>query len=243
VASENGSPLVTPVHPDQLAYVIYTSGSTGKPKGVGISHAALCSHLGDFIATYGISEQDQMLSTSTINFDVAAHELLPALMQGGNVEVRGPDLWDLTRTTARLRERKITFSRIPTAYWRQWLTALPEDLPHLRQITVGGEGLPGDALGQWHDSHLAHIALDNLYGPTETTIASHRHITCSEDRIHPTAPIGHAYPSRTDCILDGSGATVPCGGVGELCIGGVTLARGYLGQAGLTAERFVPDPA
>ncbi|MCG4262561.1 AMP-binding protein, partial [Acetobacter senegalensis] len=228
VTGEDATPLLTPVHPDQLAYVIYTSGSTGKPKGVGISHCALCSHLEDFITTYGISEQDRMLSTSTINFDVAAHELLPALMQGGRVEIRGPDLWDLTRTTAMLRERKITFSRIPTAYWRQWLTALPEDLPDLRQITVGGEGLPGDALGQWHDSHLAHIALDNLYGPTETTIASHRHLTCSSDRVHVAAPIGHSYPSRTDCIIDASGATVPCGGVGELCIGGVTLARGYL---------------
>ncbi|WP_248845850.1 AMP-binding protein, partial [Acetobacter senegalensis] len=182
-----------------------------------MTHQALCSHLGDFIETYRITEKDRMLSTSTINFDVAVHELLPALMRGGNVEVRGRDLWDLARTTTVLQNRKITFSRLPTAYWRQWLTALPEGLPDLRQITVGGEGLPGDALGQWHDSHLSHIALDNLYGPTETTIASHRHITSGDDRVHAAAPIGQSYPSRTDCIIDTSGASVPCGGVGELC--------------------------
>lgn len=192
---------------------------------------------------YGINASDRMLSTSTINFDVAAHELLPALMMGGRVVVRGPEMWSLDHLTSVLREKAITFSRIPTAYWKQWLDALPEDLPALRQVTVGGEGLPGDALKYWHETALGQqVRLDNLYGPTETTIASHRHVTSVTDGVYALAPIGQAYPSRSDVILDVSGGMVPVGGFGELCIGGETLARGYLGRASLTAERFVPDP-
>ncbi|MFM0758552.1 AMP-binding protein, partial [Paraburkholderia strydomiana] len=81
--------LDTPLHPDQLAYVLYTSGSTGRPKGVGVSHGALWTHLQDFLATYGIDGTDIVLHSSTINFDVALHETLPALLRGATVEMRG----------------------------------------------------------------------------------------------------------------------------------------------------------
>ncbi|ALM82672.1 hypothetical protein ASB57_06630 [Bordetella sp. N] len=143
-----GKAKFPPLHPDQLAYVIYTSGSTGLPKGVAISQRALSLHLDDFIHTHAISAADKQLQSSTINFDVALHEMLPALIQGGQVELRGPQLWDLARTSACLADRKVTFSRLPTAYWQQWLRQppAPETVAGLRQITVGGEGLPGDAL-------------------------------------------------------------------------------------------------
>ncbi|MFM0758553.1 AMP-binding protein, partial [Paraburkholderia strydomiana] len=81
--------LDAPLHPDQLAYVLYTSGSTGRPKGVGVSHGALWTHLQDFLATYGIDGRDTVLHSSTINFDVALHETLPALLRGATVEMRG----------------------------------------------------------------------------------------------------------------------------------------------------------
>ncbi|MEN8506632.1 MULTISPECIES: AMP-binding protein, partial [Paraburkholderia] len=71
-----------PLHPDQLAYVLYTSGSTGRPKGVGVSHGALWTHLQDFLATYAIDGRDTVLHSSTISFDVALHETLPALLRG-----------------------------------------------------------------------------------------------------------------------------------------------------------------
>ncbi|WP_175055076.1 condensation domain-containing protein, partial [Paraburkholderia sediminicola] len=81
------------LHPEQLAYVIYTSGSTGRPKGVAVSQRSLSLHLEDFIGTYGISSQDTLLQSSTINFDVALHELLPALLMGGQVCMRGAAAW------------------------------------------------------------------------------------------------------------------------------------------------------
>ena len=236
------APLLTSIHPDQLAYVIYTSGSTGLPKGVGISHRALSLHIDDFLGSFAISAEDTMLQSSTINFDVAAHECLPALIMGGRVVMRGPALWDLDTLTRKLSQEKVTFSRIPTAYWQQWLRNLPTGLQALRQITVGGEGLPGDALAAWQKGPLAHIALDNLYGPTETTIAALSRRTGVDDAAHAIAPIGVPYPSRSAYVMDGDGNEMPAGGLGELCIGGETLARGYLGRPGLTAEKFVPDP-
>jgi amino acid adenylation domain-containing protein/non-ribosomal peptide synthase protein (TIGR01720 family) len=248
--SYDGSPSDAPsaapavsLHPDQLAYVLYTSGSTGRPKGVAVSHGALWTHLQDFLSTYRITAADTVLHSSTINFDVALHETLPALLSGATVEMRGVDPWDLQSLNERLVSRRVTFARIPTALWQQWQReAPPRASLALRQLTVGGEALPGDALARWQASPLADIRLDNLYGPTETTIAALFRETRKEDAEQVTVPIGIAYPGRTARVTDAFGDEVPVGGVGELCIGGPTLARGYLGRAALTAERFVPDP-
>ncbi|WP_394851110.1 non-ribosomal peptide synthase/polyketide synthase [Pendulispora rubella] len=233
----------TSPHPEQLAYVIYTSGSTGRPKGVAISHRSLSLHVDDFVATYGIGPSDRVLFTSTINFDVSLHELLPVLTRGGRSVMRGKDAWELERLTSTLRDQGVTFARLSTAYWQQWVHRLPESLPRLRQVTVGGEGLAGDALQRWFSGPLAQVKLDNLYGPTETTVASHRHRTQLEDGGEAIVPIGKGFPGRTTYVLDVQGQPVPCGGIGELCIGGPSVARGYLERPSLTAERFVPDPS
>ena len=244
IDTSSGDPLDVSIHPEQLAYVIYTSGSTGRPKGVAISHVALSRHLDDFIGAYGIDATDVQLQSSTINFDVALHEMLPALMQGGRVEMRGPQLWDIQTTSRHLKEGRVTFARIPTAYWQQWLRTPPplNDLASLRQITVGGEGLPGDALAQWRNGPLARIRLDNLYGPTETTVACMYRETCAADTAQAIVSIGEPYGSRSVYVMDRHGNEAPVGALGELCIGGLTLARGYLDRPGLTAERFAPDP-
>ncbi|WP_042298662.1 amino acid adenylation domain-containing protein, partial [Paraburkholderia bannensis] len=230
-------------HPEQLAYVLYTSGSTGRPKGVAVSHDSLWSHLEDFQATYRISAQDTVLHSSTINFDVALHEILPALRVGATVEMRGVQPWDLQSLSERLAERRVTFARIPTALWQQWQRHAPaREALALRQVTVGGEALPGDALRHWKESPLADIRLDNLYGPTETTVAALYRETTGGDAKQVTVPIGKPYPGRSARVLDAFGDEAPAGGLGELCIGGPTVSRGYLGRAALTAERFVPDP-
>ncbi|MFM0330604.1 amino acid adenylation domain-containing protein [Paraburkholderia strydomiana] len=231
------------LHPDQLAYVLYTSGSTGRPKGVGVSHGALWTHLQDFLATFGIDGTDIVLHSSTINFDVALHETLPALLRGATVEMRGAQPWDLQSLSERLVKRRVTFARIPTALWQQWQRhAPPRAQLALRQVTVGGEALPGDALARWREGPLADIRLDNLYGPTETTVAALYRRTGADDARQVTVPIGHPYPGRTARVFDAFGDEAPVGGLGELCIGGPTVARGYQGRAALTAERFVPDP-
>lgn len=230
------------LHADRLAYVIYTSGSTGLPKGVAVSHRSLALHLDDFIAHYRIVDGDKLLHSSTINFDVALHELLPALMVGGQVQMRGPQMWTLDGLSRTLRDENVTFARIPTAFWQQWLRALPSSLPQLRQITVGGEALPGDALARWFAGPLRAIPVDNLYGPTETTVACVAHRCAEADAELHTVPIGKPYASRDAYVLDPDGNIAPMGGIGELCIAGGTLARGYLGRPALTAERFIANP-
>ncbi len=230
--------------PEQLAYVIYTSGSTGKPKGVAISHRALSLHLADFQRVYGIAENDVVLQSSTINFDVALHELMPALLAGARVEMRGPDAWDLDTLNATLVNAGVTFARIPTALWQQWQHSAPapQALRALRQITVGGEALAGDALARWRNGPLGAIRVDNLYGPTETAVAALWHRTGAADTAHSIVPIGVPFAARGVALLDVHGQSVPPGGIGELCISGASLARGYLARPGLSAERFVPDP-
>ncbi|WP_244118406.1 non-ribosomal peptide synthetase [Burkholderia gladioli] len=231
------------LHPESLAYVIYTSGSTGTPKGVAIAHGALALHLEDFLHDHRIAETDTVLQSSTINFDVALHELLPALIAGGRVVMRGPRAWELDTLNRTLIDERVSFARIPTALWQQWRIALPvaQDLS-LRQITVGGEGLPGDALAKWLDGPLASVAIDNLYGPTETTVAALHHPVGVADASSAIVAIGRCYPSRHAYVADLDGNRAPDGALGELCIGGPTLAHGYLGRPSLTAERFVPDP-
>lgn len=225
-----------------LAYVIYTSGSTGAPKGVAISHAALAAHLDDFLAAHRIDEHDVVLQSSTLNFDVALHELMPALMQGARVVMRGSAPWTLDTLNETLMRESVTFARIPTALWQQWRASPPPaHAVRLRQITVGGEALPGDALQRWFDGPLASVAIDNLYGPTETTLAALHHAVGREDSTDAVVAIGGCYASRHAYVADCDGNIAPRGAQGELWIGGATLAQGYLGRPGLTAEHFVPD--
>ncbi|WP_321818500.1 MULTISPECIES: non-ribosomal peptide synthetase [unclassified Paraburkholderia] len=244
VHAEDAQGWDEPVHPQQLAYVLYTSGSTGRAKGVALDHEALSLHLRDFADAYRIGAQDTMLQSSTINFDVALHELLPALLAGGQVRMRGPQPWTLDSLSAALAQARVTFARIPTALWQQWQRNLPapRTLAALRQITVGGEALPADALAHWQRGPLRHVALDNLYGPTETAIAALHYPTGEADADESVVPIGRPYPGRGALVLDADGNPMPQGGAGELCITGPCVARGYPGRAALTAERFVPDP-
>ncbi|WP_043229032.1 AMP-binding protein, partial [Burkholderia glumae] len=110
-------------------------------KGVAISHGALALHLDDFLHDHRITETDVVLQSSTINFDVALHELLPALIAGARVVMRGPLAWELDTLNRTLIDERVTFARIPTALWQQWRIALPApEALALRQITVGGEG-------------------------------------------------------------------------------------------------------
>ncbi|HVG06893.1 MAG TPA: amino acid adenylation domain-containing protein, partial [Thermoanaerobaculia bacterium] len=221
--------------PESLAYLVYTSGSTGNPKPVGVTHAALASHVLAAADLLELTERDRVLFFASPAFDVSLEELLPALVRGATVVLRGPELWPPADFSAIAAGLGLTVADLPTAYWRQWVRESPAAPPALRLVTVGGEAMPGEEARLWLRSPLAGVRLLNAYGPTEAVI------TATSHEVTAGVSLGRPLPGRSAFVLDLYGQLQPVGMAGELCLGG-TLARGYLGRPDLTAGRFVPDP-
>ncbi|MFJ4454607.1 amino acid adenylation domain-containing protein [Pseudomonas sp. NPDC089392] len=241
-------PLANLAAPHNLAYVIYTSGSTGMPKGVAIDHHALsvfCQVAGDYSR---LSPNDRVLQFATFSFDGFIEQFFPPLAQGACVVLRDLRLWDTATLLDEINRHGVTVADLPAAYWR--LLALerraPEAYGRLKQIHVGGEAVPEDALRAWLADGPPAVRLLNTYGPTEATVVATTY-DCSqmtEQQISQGGvPIGRALPGRALYALDDGLAPTPVGVPGELFIGGAgCLARGYHQRPSLTAERFIPDP-
>ncbi|MBJ9973811.1 amino acid adenylation domain-containing protein [Pseudomonas sp. S75] len=242
-------PLPITVAPEHLAYVIYTSGSTGRPKGVAISHGALSEFIARAIDYSDLREGDRVLQFATSSFDGFVEQFFPPLCHGACVVLRDDRLWDSAALHQVLIDHGVTLADLPAAYWH-WLVQdfaarPPASYGALRQIHVGGEAMAVDGLRLWRLAGLGHVRLLNTYGPTEATVVSTVH-DCSD--LHHDAvswrgiPIGHGLAGRPLYVLDDQLGLLPPGAIGELYIGGPGLARGYHGQAALTAQRFVADP-
>ena len=264
--SENPS---VPFAPDGLAYVIYTSGSTGTPKGVGISHRALAGHCDAAMARLGLSEADRVLQFSTVNFDAFVDQVFAPLAAGASLVIRGQDVWDSSTLHQRLLADGITVLDLTTAHASVLVQDLArrgvKDFGRLRQLQVGGEAMSPGLLRIWHDAGMAHVRLLNLYGPTEAVVtataqdclpsaqAEDPEHAQAQDAAHgqqdkarasqpPQVPIGRPLNGRQLYVLDDALNPVPEGVAGELYIGGELLARGYVNQPELTAERFIANP-
>ncbi|WP_175055075.1 non-ribosomal peptide synthetase, partial [Paraburkholderia sediminicola] len=222
---------------NRLAYVIHTSGSTGRPKGVAVTHGALARLLSSIGERPGVSGADTLVSVTTVSFDIFALELYAPLMAGATVVIAPRAVvTDGQRLAALLDDSGATMMQATPMGWRVLLEGGWRGAHGRRFVALcGGEALAPDLAAQL----LARgVELWNMYGPTETTIWS------SVARIVSAAlpiTLGEAVGHTVLRVVDRAGRHVPVGGVGELCIGGANLARGYVGQAGLSAERFVPD--
>ncbi|WP_454694305.1 amino acid adenylation domain-containing protein [Achromobacter aegrifaciens] len=238
------------VHGESLAYVIYTSGSTGRPKGIGIAHAALAEHSHIAVGLFALTPEDRMLQFSTINFDGFVEQLFAPLAIGATVVLRGPALWDCATFRRELLRQRISIADLPTAYWhmlaQEFARGGSQDYGVLRQVQAMGEAMPPEGVKAWRMAGLAHVRLLNTYGPTETVVTATAHDCAAylQDEVEPPAPmpIGRPLAGRHCYVLDRTLNLVSQGVAGELFIGGALLGRGYLGRAGLTAERFVADP-
>ncbi|MBV9788377.1 MAG: amino acid adenylation domain-containing protein, partial [Chloroflexi bacterium] len=238
-----------PVSPHDLAYVIYTSGSTGTPKGVAVDHTALAAHAATVQQVYGLSQTDRVLQFASPAFDVAIEQIVPPLLTGACVVLRDAELTSPTEFTGFIEDAGLTFVNLPPVYWRAWVTAFTHEghavPPALRLVLVGGDAMPADTVHLWQTSPLRRVRLLNGYGPTETIITATTFEVPASAHETPnpqSIPIGRPLAHRTAYILDPHGALVPIGVPGELYLGGSLLARGYLDQPVLTAERFLPDP-
>ncbi|SDD36683.1 non-ribosomal peptide synthetase [Actinokineospora iranica] len=214
------------IRPDDAAYVIYTSGSTGTPKGVVVEHRSLAAYLAHLGATHPAVAGSAVAHTS-VAFDLGLTALFGPLVTGGAV-------WFADSADAA--------HAAPT-----FLKGTPSHVDLLErgptaELMLGGETLSGAALAAWRRAH-PDVVVVNEYGPTEATIA------CVEHRVEPgdpdaagAVPIGTPFWNTRAYVLDAALRLVPPGQVGELYLAGAPLARGYLGQSGRTAERFVADP-
>ncbi len=226
--------------PRQLAYVVYTSGSTGRPKGVAVPHRAVVRLVRgtDYVA-FGPGER--IAHASNPAFDAATFEIWGALLNGGCVVVVGRDAaLAPAELAAELRERRVSTLFLTTALFNRVSHDAPDAFSTLRHLLFGGEAVDPESVRRVLESGAPERLL-HVYGPTETTTFAAWHRVRRVEAGAATVPIGAALGNTTLYVLDGDGEAVPAGIAGELYVGGLGVARGYLGRADLTAERFVPD--
>ncbi|QSI32382.1 amino acid adenylation domain-containing protein [Variovorax sp. RKNM96] len=240
----SGEPDTDPqvaLHGEHLAYVIYTSGSTGKPKGAAVRHEALRSCMAWMQSTYGLGGEDTVLHKAPFGFDVSCWEMFWPMTSGVRLVVANPgDHRDPERLVQLIQRHQITTLNFVPSMLQAFL-AHPgiEASTRLKHIIVGGEAMPAETQREAL-RRLSGATLQNLYGPTETTIHVTRW-TCRDDG-QSLVPIGRPISDTQAWVLDAELNPVPRGVAGELYLGGVNLARGYLNKPGLSAERFVADP-
>jgi amino acid adenylation domain-containing protein len=225
-----------PLPATALAYVIFTSGSTGQPKGVGIEHRAVANLLASFRRALRLGRDDRLVAVTTLSFDIAILELLLPLICGADLviaaadEAREPD-----RLRSLIERTSATAMQATPQTWRMLESAggVPAGL---RLRLCGGEKLPADLANQLM---APGVTLWNLYGPTETTVWSAGGVVTSAASA---AEIGSPIDHTRLYILDERLMPVPAGVVGEVCVAGRGVARGYHGRPLLTARSFRPDP-
>ncbi|WP_051534497.1 non-ribosomal peptide synthetase [Deefgea rivuli] len=231
------------IHGDNLAYVIYTSGSTGKPKGVAVTHAPLAMHVLSIGERYGMTPADRELQFASINFDGAHERWLVPLAFGAALLPRDNELWDVQRTCDEIQRHGITIACFTPSYLHQLAEIVGEAASQLpiRSYTVGGEAM-SRASFDLVQRVLKPPRMINGYGPTETVITPMIATMYPGDTFDSAyMPIGTLVGDRTGYVLDAELNLVPQGTAGELYLGGIGLARGYLNRAELSAERFVSD--
>jgi amino acid adenylation domain-containing protein/non-ribosomal peptide synthase protein (TIGR01720 family) len=226
---------------DNLAYVIYTSGSTGQPKGVGNTHAALAERLQWMQATYRLEADDVLMQKAPVSFDVSVWECFWPLITGCQLLIAAPgEHRDPGRIVELVRQFKVTTLHFVPPLLQLFIEdSQIATCTSLKRLFSGGEALPAELRNRVLEQ-LPDVQLHNRYGPTETAI----NVTHWQCRVEDgeRSPIGRPLGNVVCRILDSELNPLPAGVPGELCIGGIGLARGYLGRPGLTAERFVADP-
>ncbi|HEL5574782.1 TPA: enterobactin synthase subunit F [Stenotrophomonas maltophilia] len=226
--------------PSDAAYVIYTSGSTGEPKGVVIEHRAIVNRLLWMREHYGIRADDRVLQKTPATFDVSVWEFFLPLLCGATLMVAGPDAHrDPTELARLIRGHGITTAHFVPSMLDAFLAAPASAGLQLRRVFTSGEALDASLRDRFHGRVQAE--LHNLYGPTEAAVDVSYWPASAQDRSRPV-PIGFPVWNTRLYVLDARMQPVPIGVAGDLYLGGVQLARGYLGRDDLTTERFLADP-
>ncbi|MBR0960067.1 amino acid adenylation domain-containing protein [Bradyrhizobium japonicum] len=232
------------LHPENLAYLIYTSGSTGVPKGVAVAHGPLAMHCHVTGSLYEIDESSCELHFLSLAFDGAHERWLTVLSHGARLLMRDAELWTPEQTVENLHAHGVSHIGLPPAYLQQVAECVEQNgnPPPVKLYSFGGEAMPKAGFDKVRRVLKPRILI-NGYGPTETVVTPLVwKVDGASECDTPYAPIGVPVGDRRAYILDAALDIIPAGVAGELYLGGFGLARGYHGKAGMTAERFVPDP-
>ncbi len=230
------SPVDVESSPADRAYVLFTSGSTGRPKGVDVPHRAFENILEALCKEPGFGPGEKQLALTTISFDIAGVELFCPLISGGVVVLCSAErAIDPQGLQALMERHHVNYMQATPATWAMLIAAGWKGRDDL-SIGSAGEAFPPELLEPL--TARARRGVWNLYGPTETTVYS------SVKKLESGQPItiGRPLDNTQFYVLDERRQMVPVGAVGELWIGGMGVANGYIGRPELTAERFVPDP-
>jgi len=242
IAQESTKNPINNTKPENLVYVIYTSGSTGKPKGVAVEHQQLLNYLYGILPKLELPVNASYASVSTFAADLGNTIIFPCLSSGGCLHIVS---WETASDPAALagyfRRHPIDCLKIVPSHLAALLSSecweiLPEQL-----LILGGEAADWNLIEKI-EKHAPHCRVLNHYGPTETTVGVLTY--CVREKLHETAtvPIGKPIANIQVYVLDANLQPVPLGVAGELYIGGDSLARGYLNQPELTAQRFINHP-
>ncbi|MFC9515898.1 amino acid adenylation domain-containing protein [Nocardiaceae bacterium NPDC056970] len=221
-----------PLRVTDAAYVIYTSGSTGVPKGVVVTHTGLAAFAAEQVERYGVESVSRTLHFASPSFDASILELLMAFGAGATMVIAPTSIYGGHELADLLRTQHVTHAFVTPA---ALASVDPAGLDALQTVVVGGEACSAELVARWAPGRR----MFNAYGPTEATVASN-----ISDALVPGEPvtIGRAIRGADAYVLDGRLRPVPAGVPGELYLAGTGVARGYLGRAALTAERFVANP-
>jgi enterobactin synthetase component F len=226
--------------PGDAAYVLYTSGSTGEPKGVVIEHRAIVNRLQWMRRHYGFGPADRILQKTPATFDVSVWEFFLPFISGGTLVVAPPGAHkDPVALAALLRDARITTAHFVPSMLAAFLAEPASAGLSLRRVFCSGEALTAELRDRFHARMSAE--LHNLYGPTEAAVDVSFWPAAADDPSHPV-PIGFPVWNTQLYVLDDAMRPVAPGMAGQLFIGGVQLAREYLGRPDLTERAFVPDP-
>ena len=233
---ENYNNLDTLINNRNLAYLIYTSGSTGQPKGVMLEHRGVVNMLYGQIAHLEVTAEDKTLQFAPYTFDASVGELYMGLCAGAMMVIASRETLLSTEKFGELMHKyKITIADVPPTY----LSVLDEAaLKNARLLITAGEA----AISKDVKKYSSKLQYVNIYGPTETTVVVCSFKIPASYSLGQSVPIGRPVPNMEILVVDEQLQLVPIGVPGELVISGVGLARGYLNNKKLTAEKFVPHP-
>jgi amino acid adenylation domain-containing protein len=241
------APVVSGTSVDSLAYILFTSGSTGEPKGVAITHRNVARLFTMVQPNFGFAPDDTVCLFHSYAFDVSVFEIWAAWLHGGTL-VLAPA--DVTRSPPEmlelLRREKVTvLCQTPSAFKPLVDADATAGSPPLalRYVVLAGEALEPPSIAPWF-ANRGDVTprLINMYGPTETTIYMTYYEVTKADLGKAVSPLGKPVADTPVLILDRDRQLLPVGAVGEIHIGGPSLARGYVNRPDLTAERFIADP-